>query len=54
MRIDPDTGALFDTFVRPKEEACVDFRAEMDCLVALSACPESGRGQSVRVEIFES
>ena len=46
MRIDPDTGAMFDTFVRPKEEAHVDFRAEMDCLVALSACPESGRGQA--------
>ena len=53
MRIDPDTGAMFDTFVRPKEEARVDFRAEMDCLVALSACPESGRGQAIRVEIFE-
>ena len=53
MCIDPDTGAMFDTFVRPKEEAHVDFRAEMDCLVALSACPESGRGQAVRVEIFE-
>ncbi len=54
MRIDPDSGALFDTFVRPAKEARVDFRAELDCLVALSACPESGRGQSVRVEIFET
>ena len=53
MRFDPDTGAIFDTFVRPKEEARVDFRAEMDCLVAVSACPESGRGQAIRVEIFE-
>ena len=52
MRFDPETGAIFDTFVRPKEEAHVDFRAEMDCLVAVSACPESGRGQSIRVEIF--
>ena len=54
MRFDPDTGAMFDTFVRPKEEAHVDFRAEMDCLVAVSACPESGRGQAIRVEIFEA
>ena len=53
MRIDPDTGALLDTFVRPKDEAHVDFRAEMDCLVAVSACPESGRGQAIRVEVFE-
>lgn len=52
MKIDPDTGKLFDTFIRPKEEAHVDFKAEMDCLVALSACPESGRGQAIRVEIF--
>ena len=53
MKIDPDTGRMFDTFIRPEREAHVDFRAEMDCLVALSACPESGRGQAIRVEIFE-
>jgi uncharacterized protein YcgI (DUF1989 family) len=53
MRIDPDTGAMLDTMIRPKEEAHVDFRAEMDCLVAVSACPESGRGQPIRVEIFD-
>ena len=52
MRIDPETGVMYDTFVRPQGEAYVDFRAEMDCLVALSACPESGRGQAIRVEIF--
>ena len=53
MRIDPDTGVMYDTMIRPKDEAHVDFRAEMDCLVALSACPESGRGQAIRVEIFD-
>jgi len=53
MRIDPETGALLDTFIRPREEAHIDFTAEMDCLVAASACPESGRGQAIRVEIFE-
>jgi uncharacterized protein YcgI (DUF1989 family) len=53
MRIDPDTGIMSDTMIRPKDEAHVDFRAEMDCLVALSACPESGRGQAIRVEIFD-
>jgi uncharacterized protein YcgI (DUF1989 family) len=51
MRIDPDTGIMYDTMIRPHGEAHVDFKAEMDCLVALSACPESGRGQPVRVEI---
>ena len=53
MRIDPDTGIMYDTMIRPKEEAHVDFRAEMDLLVAVSACPESGRGQAIRVEIFD-
>ncbi|MPZ76358.1 MAG: DUF1989 domain-containing protein [Deltaproteobacteria bacterium] len=53
MRIDPETGIMYDTMIRPKNEAHVDFRAEMDCLVAASACPESGRGQAIRVEIFD-
>jgi len=53
MRIDPETGMMYDTMIRPKDEAHVDFRAEMDCLVAVSACPESGRGQAIRVEIFD-
>ena len=53
MRIDPETGIMYDTMIRPKEEAHVDFRAEMDLLVAVSACPESGRGQGIRVEICD-
>ena len=53
MHIDPDTGIMYDTLTRPKDEAYVDFRAEMDLLVAASACPESGRGQTIRVEIYD-
>ena len=53
MRIDAETGIMYDTMIRPKEEAWVDFRAEMDCLVAVSACPESGRGQAIRLTIFD-
>lgn len=53
MRIDPDTGEMFDTLIRPKKEAYVDFRAEMDCLVAVSACPQSGRGEALRVDLFD-
>jgi uncharacterized protein YcgI (DUF1989 family) len=53
MRINPDTGIMYDTMIRPKDEAHVGFRAEMDLLVAVSACPESGRGQAIRVEIFD-
>ena len=54
MRIDPGTGIMYDTMIRPREEAYIDLRAEMDLLVAASACPESGRGQAIRVEIYES
>ena len=53
MRIDADTGVMYDTMIRPKDEAHVDFRAEMDLLIAASACPESGRGQAIRVEIYD-
>lgn len=53
MRIDSDTGIMYDTMIRPKKEALVDLRAEMDLLVAASACPESGRGQAIRVEIYD-
>jgi uncharacterized protein YcgI (DUF1989 family) len=53
MRIDPDTGVMYDTLVRPKDEARVTFRAEMDLLIAASACPESGRGRAIRVEIHD-
>ena len=53
MRIDSETGEMFDTLVRPKVGASVGFRAEMDCLVAASACPQSGRGEAVKVELFD-
>jgi uncharacterized protein YcgI (DUF1989 family) len=53
MEIDPDSGKMLDTFIRPKDGAYVDLKAEMDSLVALSACPESGRGLSVKVLIFD-
>lgn len=53
MSIDPQTGIMYDTMIRPREEAHVDFRLEMDCLIALSACPESGRGQAIRVQIYD-
>ena len=53
MRIDPDTGVMYDTMIRPQVEAHLDFRAEMDLLIAASACPESGRGQAIRVEIYD-
>ncbi len=53
MRIEPGSGGIFDTLIRHKNEAHLDFKAEMDCLIALTACPESGRGGPVRVQVFE-
>jgi len=54
MWIDPETSGMSNTLIPPEEdEAHVDFRAEIDCLVTLRACPEWGRGGPVRVEIFE-
>jgi uncharacterized protein YcgI (DUF1989 family) len=53
MRIDPDTGTMYDTMIRPVSEAHIDLRAEMDCLIGVSACPESGRGQAIRLEHFD-
>lgn len=53
MEIDSETGAMLDTTIRPAAPTNVDLEAEIDCLVAVSACPESGRGQPIRVEILE-
>ena len=53
MRIDPETGLMYDTMIRPQDQAHIDLRAEMDCLIAASACPESGRGEAIRVEIYD-
>jgi uncharacterized protein YcgI (DUF1989 family) len=54
MRIEADTGIMYDTMIRPENEAHIDFRADMDLLVAASACPESGRGKAIRIEIYDS
>ena len=43
------------TQIRPKEGNYVDWRAEMDLLVALSACPDLAvGGKPVNVMIYES
>jgi len=40
MIIDGKTGTMEHTTVRAKPGSYVEFRAEMDLLVALSACPD--------------
>jgi uncharacterized protein YcgI (DUF1989 family) len=54
MTIDAESGHMTNSRVRPAGQggASVTFRAEMDCLVALSACPDlSVGGREVFVSI---
>ena len=53
MKIEADTGRLLDTTIRPATRAHVLMRAEMDCLVAVSTCPQSGRGEEAIIEILD-
>jgi uncharacterized protein YcgI (DUF1989 family) len=55
MSIDAVTGHMTNNRLRPPdgEGAYVTFRAEMDCLVALSACPDlSIGGREVHLSVF--
>jgi uncharacterized protein len=54
MTIDGKTGKMAHTTVRAKPGSYVDLRAEMDLLVAMSACPDMPvGGQPVDVVIYE-
>jgi len=54
MKIDGKNGKMEHTQVRPKPGSYVDIRAEMDLLVAFSACPDLPvGGKPVDVEIYE-
>jgi hypothetical protein len=54
MKIDGVTGKMAHTQVRPKEGNYMDLRAEMDLLIALSACPDLPvGGKPVDVLIYE-
>lgn len=46
-----ETGYLEHKGIERKE-SLVEMRAEMDCLVAVSACPEGGLGKEIRVQIL--
>lgn len=52
MEIDGTTGKLSFSKTMPKEGTRVELRAEMNCLVAMSACPNVTRGKSIRVQIY--
>ncbi len=54
MKIDGATGKMEHTQVRPRPGNYMDIRAEMDLLVALSACPDLPvGGKPVDVNIYE-
>jgi uncharacterized protein YcgI (DUF1989 family) len=54
MKVDAETGAFSITSNRPKHVACVDLVAEIDCLIGISACPDTiVGGKSIDVTIFD-
>lgn len=56
MAIEPDTGRMSRTQVRPDHPVPIELRAEMDLLVAFSACPDKASrtgGLEVRATILE-
>jgi uncharacterized protein YcgI (DUF1989 family) len=55
LEIDGKTGAVKDTTIRPKETAHVDMVAEMDCLLAISACPDTQvGGKDIDILVYEA
>lgn len=53
MVINAKTGSMRYAMTRPKPGRHIDLRAEMDCLVGISACPEGGRGKELKVVIYK-
>jgi hypothetical protein len=55
MKIDGTTGRMEHTSIRPQPGSYVDLRAEMDLLVAVSACPDLAvGGKPVDLVIYEA
>jgi uncharacterized protein YcgI (DUF1989 family) len=53
MVINGKTGSMRYAMIRPRPGGdTMELRAEMDCLVGISACPEGGRGKPLRVMIL--
>ena len=52
-RINGDTGAIEMVHKILEKPARLDFLAEMDCLVGVSACPWVGCGKPIDVEIYD-
>ncbi len=54
MVINGKSGTMRYAMIRPKPGTYMDLRAEMDCLVGISACPEGGRGKELRITIYKN
>jgi hypothetical protein len=53
IRIDLPTGRMSNTSIRPRPGTYIEFEAERDVLVAISACPDlTVGGKEIRVEIL--
>lgn len=53
MVINAKTGSMRYAMTRPTQGTYMDLRAEMDCLVGISACPEGGRGRELKVIVYK-
>ncbi len=53
MVIDGKSGSMRYSMTRPKAGTYIELRAEMDCLVGISACPEGGRGKDLKITIYK-
>ena len=53
MEIDGKTGRMEMTNKQPAQPEHVDLRAEMDCLVSVSACPWFGKGGPLDILVYE-
>lgn len=55
IQIDLPSGRMANTSTRPQPGTYIEFRAERDVLIAVSACPDlTVGGKEIRVEIMES
>jgi uncharacterized protein len=54
MVINGKTGSMRYAMIRPRPGGDhMELRAEMDCLVGISACPEGGRGKPLRIVVYD-
>ncbi|MFC2013941.1 DUF1989 domain-containing protein [Chloroflexota bacterium] len=53
MLIDGSTGQIEFTNIGPRPGTYIELRAEMNCLIAVSACPHANKGGRIKIEVYE-